>query len=76
MLHEVLHWESACEGQKGRAVDLARSRAVQEVWFVELVTPGMPADERFVLPETIMRKTHESAGIKGGGEVTASANSG
>ena len=23
MLHEVLHWESACEGQKGRAVDLA-----------------------------------------------------
>ena len=34
----------------------------------------MPADERFLLTETIMRKTHESAGIKGGGEVTASAN--
>ena len=24
MLNKVLQWESACEGQKGRAVDLAK----------------------------------------------------
>lgn len=34
----------------------------------------MPPDERFLLTETIILKTHESAGIKSGGEVTASAN--
>ena len=34
----------------------------------------MPADERFLLTETIMRKTLESAGIRGGGEVTEFAN--
>ena len=30
--------------------------------------------EIFANRNTIMRKTHESAGIRGGGEVTASAN--
>ena len=49
MLNKVLQWESACEGQKGRAVDLATTRGVQKVLFVELVTPNCQVVGVFIL---------------------------